>query len=206
MQDYEKLGAFYLGRIRDLNSDKTTDELLLYDSKDLTTHAVCIGMTGSGKTGLCIDLLEEAAIDGIPALIIDPKGDMANLLLSFPELKSEDFLPWINTAEASNSGLTANDFAAQQAEQWQSGLQKWQQDGDRIRRLKEAADFSIYTPGSSAGLPISILKSFSAPPPDSITISLNKKEKLSAFCSDSSPLACRQPSSPTRFRLALLSL
>ena len=84
MQDYEKLGSFYLGREFDLNKIATKDKLLLYDSKDLVTHAVCVGMTGSGKTGLCLGLLEEAAIDGIPAIVIDPKGDLSNLLLTFP--------------------------------------------------------------------------------------------------------------------------
>ena len=93
MQDFEKLGVLYLGRIFDLDNGRVLDELLLYDSKDLTTHAVCVGMTGSGKTGLGITLLEEAAIDGIPAMVIDPKGDMGNLLLTFPELQTADFAP-----------------------------------------------------------------------------------------------------------------
>ena len=86
MEDYEKLGAFYLGKVYDMKAQKPKDDLLLYDSKDLTTHAVCVGMTGSGKTGLCIGLIEEAAIDGVPAILIDPKGDLGNLLLTFPEL------------------------------------------------------------------------------------------------------------------------
>ncbi len=147
MQDFEKLGVFYLGR------SKTSDDLLLYDSKDLVTHAVCVGMTGSGKTGLCITLLEEAAIDNIPAIIIDPKGDLSNLLLTFPNLAPEDFAPWVNEGDP-----------AQVAKQWQEGLAKWGQDGARIKRLRETADFRIYTPGSNAGLPVSILKSFVAPP------------------------------------------
>src|SRR5262245_8808434 len=96
MQDYEKLGVFYLGKEFDLSSSQPTDHLLLYESKDLTTHAVCVGMTGSGKTGLCLSLLEEAAIDGIPVIAIDPKGDISNLLLTFPELKPADFQPWID--------------------------------------------------------------------------------------------------------------
>src|SRR3954468_2520885 len=100
MQDYEKLGVFYLGREHDPSSKKSNDSLLLYDSKDLVTHAVCVGMTGSGKTGLCLGLLEEAAIDGIPAIVIDPKGDLANLLLTFPELAPTDFRPWINEDDA----------------------------------------------------------------------------------------------------------
>jgi len=157
VQDFEKLGAFYLGRLKD------RDDLLLYDSKDLVTHAVCVGMTGSGKTGLCLSLLEEAAIDGIPALIIDPKGDLANLLLTFPELAPGQFEPWINEDEARAAGKDPKAYASEQAELWKKGLAKWGQDGARIQRLRGAADFNIYTPGSDAGLPVSILKSFAAP-------------------------------------------
>jgi len=163
MENYEKLGSFYLGKEVDSKSQAVTDRLLLYDSKDLTTHAVCVGMTGSGKTGLCICLLEEAAIDGIPAIIIDPKGDMGNLLLTFPELRGTDFLPWIDPAEASKKNLSPAEYADQQAAQWQKGLAEWGQDGERIRRLREAAEFTLFTPGSSAGASISILHSFDAP-------------------------------------------
>lgn len=148
MESFEKLGVFYLGK------SKANDDLLLYDSKDLVTHAVCVGMTGSGKTGLCINLLEEAAIDGIPAIIIDPKGDLCNLLLTFPNLTAQDFAPWVE------EGVDA----AQQAQLWKDGLAKWGEDSERIKRLQDAADFRIYTPGSNAGLPVSILKSFVAPP------------------------------------------
>src|SRR3984893_18142183 len=157
LPDYEKLGVFYLGKHKDDGG------LLLYDSSDLVTHAVCVGMTGSGKTGLCIGLLEEAAIDGIPALVIDPKGDLANLFLTFPQLRPEDFRPWVNEDDARTKGLSPDDFAARQAELWRNGLAAGGQDGARIRRLKDAADFAIYTPGSQAGIPISILKSFNAP-------------------------------------------
>src|SRR6186997_1915851 len=136
MADYEKLGLFYLGRTVD-SDKKAKAEYLLYDSRDLVTHAVCVGMTGSGKTGLCINLLEEAAIDGIPAIIIDPKGDLCNLLLTFPNLAPEDFAPWVE------EGVDA----AQQAQLWKEGLAKWGEDGDRIKRLLDAADFRIYTPG-----------------------------------------------------------
>src|ERR1044072_6510753 len=145
---FEKLGVFYLGKT------KADNNLLIYDSKDLVTHAVCVGMTGSGKTGLCINLMEEAAIDGIPAIIIDPKGDLCNLLLTFPNLAPEDFAPWVE------EGVDA----AQQAQLWKEGLTQWGEDGERIKRLRDAADFRIYTPGSNAGLPVSILKSFVAPP------------------------------------------
>lgn len=153
MQEFEKLGAFYLGRPYDLEQKKPKEGLLLYDSKDLVTHAVCVGMTGSGKTGLCVTLLEEAAIDGIPAILIDPKGDLSNLLLTFPNLAPDDFAPWLNEGED----------AAQKAQLWKDGLASWGQDGERIKRLREAAEFRVYTPGSNAGIPVSILKSFDAP-------------------------------------------
>ncbi len=164
MEDFEKLGSFYLGRPYDLKSKKSAGGLLLYDSKDLVTHAVCVGMTGSGKTGLCIDLLEEAAIDGVPAIIIDPKGDLTNLLLTFPDLKPEDFQPWVNEEDAQKKNLSVSDYAAQQADLWTKGLKEWGEDGARIKRLRDAADFRIYTPGSNAGIPVSILRSFVAPP------------------------------------------
>lgn len=163
---YEKLGAFYLGREVDPQNGEVQDAPLLYDSKDLTTHAVCVGMTGSGKTGLCLSLLEEAAIDGVPAIAIDVKGDLGNLLLTFPELSGRDFQPWVDQGQASRAGKTVEEFAESQAELWRSGLAKWDQDGSRIARLREAVDLAIYTPGSEAGLPISILSSFSAPPPE----------------------------------------
>jgi hypothetical protein len=164
MEDYEKLGAFYLGRPYDLKEKKSKEGILLYDSKDLSTHAVCVGMTGSGKTGLCIALLEEAAIDGIPAIIIDPKGDLGNLMLTFPDLKPEDFAPWVNEEDAQKKNLSIAEYAAQQAELWKKGLASWGQDGERIKRLRDSADFRIYTPGSNSGIPVSILKSFAAPP------------------------------------------
>lgn len=164
MQDFEKLGVFYLGRAYDLHKKQAKNTLLLYDSKDLVTHAVCVGMTGSGKTGLCLALLEEAALDNIPAIAIDPKGDLANLLLTFPELTPEDFTPWINEDDARKKGLSTQEYASQQAELWKRGLSAWGQSGERIRRLHAAADFAVFTPGSSAGLQVSILKSFAAPP------------------------------------------
>jgi hypothetical protein len=164
---YEKLGAFYLGKEYDLPSHSLRDDIVLYDSKDLTTHAIIIGMTGSGKTGLGIGLLEESLIDNIPVIAIDPKGDLPNLLLSFPELKGEDFLPWVNPQDAVGKGLTAGQYAAQQAQLWRKGLSGWGQDAERIARLRAAAEFSVYTPGSSAGIPVSVLRSF-APPPAAI--------------------------------------
>ncbi|MFO7626514.1 MAG: hypothetical protein R6V62_04585 [Candidatus Fermentibacteraceae bacterium] len=162
-QDFEKLGVFYLGKRYDLASRKTTDELLLYDSKDLTTHAVCVGMTGSGKTGLCISLLEEAAMDGIPAIAIDPKGDLSNLMLTFPGLSPDDFLPWIDPEDAERKGVTAEQLASDTADAWKAGLARWGQDGERIRELKSRAEFRLYTPGGSNGIPLSILHSLDAP-------------------------------------------
>jgi len=164
MIDLERLGAFYLGRIHDLESGETReDEPVMYDARDLTTHAVCVGMTGSGKTGLCIDLLEEAALDNVPAIIIDPKGDVTNLLLTFPELRGEDFLPWVNVDDARRKDLTLEEHAQKTADLWRNGLASWDEGPDRIRKLKDSADFVIYTPGSSAGVPVSILSSLAAP-------------------------------------------
>jgi hypothetical protein len=164
MEDYEKLGVFYLGRPYDLVKKGKKEGLILYDSKDLVTHGVCVGMTGSGKTGLCIALLEEAALDGVPAIAIDPKGDLPNLLLTFPELRPEDFAPWINEDDARKKGLSSEEYAKQQADLWKNGLAGWGETGERISRLRESADFVVYTPGSSAGIPVSILKSFTTPP------------------------------------------
>lgn len=165
---FEKLGAFYLGRLLDPKTGRPAPEPLLYDSRDLVTHAVCVGMTGSGKTGLCLSLLEEAAIDGIPAIVLDPKGDLPNLLLTFPDLRPEDFEPWINEEDARRKGLSAGEYAAQQAELWRQGLAEWGQDGERIRRLREGVDMAVYTPASNAGLPVSILSSFAAPDPGAL--------------------------------------
>ncbi len=160
---FEKLGAFYLGGTVDPASQKTSDTPFLYDSRDLVTHAVCVGMTGSGKTGLCIGLLEEAAIDGIPALIIDPKGDLTNLALQFPQLRGEDFQPWVSADEAARAVMETSAFADEQARIWREGLAKWGQDGARIERLQAAAEVAIFTPGSTAGRPVSVLSSFAAP-------------------------------------------
>ncbi len=162
---FEKLGAFYLGRPIDPATSQPTDAPFLYDSRDLVTHAVCVGMTGSGKTGLGIGLLEEAAIDGIPSLIIDPKGDLANLALQFPQMRAEDFLPWMSAEDVARAGVSPEEFAKGQAEGWRQGLAFWGQDGARIERLHAAAEVTIFTPGSAAGRPLSVLASFAAPAP-----------------------------------------
>jgi hypothetical protein len=178
MTDFEKLGAFYLGRPYDPDAKKAKDGLLLYDSRDLVTHAVCVGMTGSGKTGLCLAMLEEAAIDGIPALVIDPKGDLGNLLLTFPSLSPSDFRPWIDEDDARRKGQSPEAFAASEAERWKTGLADWGEDGARIQRLRDACDMVIYTPGSKAGIPVSILRSFDAPPPDIVDDSDLMRERV----------------------------
>ena len=161
--DYEKLGAFYLGREHDLATDTTSDAPLLYDSRDLTTHGVIVGMTGSGKTGLAIGLLEEALIDGIPVIAIDPKGDLGNLLLTFPKLRAADFEPWMDAGEAARAGRTPAEHAKATAELWKKGLASWGQGPERIERLEAAAERVIYTPGSEAGRPLSLLRSLAAP-------------------------------------------
>jgi Domain of unknown function DUF87. len=159
---YEKLGLLYLGREVDPEG-QPSETPLLYDSRHLTTHGVCVGMTGSGKTGLCLALLEEAAMDGIPALIIDPKGDLGNLLLTFPKMSGPDFLPWVNEEDAGKAGVSLDEFAAAEAEKWKEGLAQWGQTPERIATLREKCEIAIYTPGSNAGIPLSILRSFEAP-------------------------------------------
>ena len=161
LPDYEKLGVFYLGRTK--AADGAPAANLLYDAKDLTTHAMIVGMTGSGKTGLAVSLIEEAAIDGVPAILIDPKGDLANLLLQFPALRPEDFRPWIDEDEARRKGLSPDELAVKTSETWRKGLAKWDEDGERIRRLGRSAEFAVYTPGDTAGRPLCVLRSFDAP-------------------------------------------
>lgn len=165
MHEFEKLGMFYLGREYDLEAGELHEDLVLLDSRDLTTHGVIVGMTGSGKTGLGIGILEEAGIDDIPVIAIDPKGDLGNMLLTFPDLRPEDFLPWVDPQAAATRGQSPEEFAAAQAELWRTGLARWGQDGARIQQLRQAADMTIYTPGSTAGRPISLLQGFAAPPP-----------------------------------------
>ncbi len=176
---YEKLGLFYLGKEVNPQTQELTDELVLYKNKNLTTHAALIGMTGSGKTGLGIGLIEEAALDNIPAILIDPKGDMGNLLLTFPELRPKDFEPWVDAGAAESKGLSVSEFAEKTATMWDKGIQSWHQDKSRIKALKEKVEAVIYTPGSSAGVQLSVLSSFDAPSeeimddPDSFTSVIN---------------------------------
>ena len=164
MSDIEALGAFYLGRRIDGATGARTADPVLVDAKDLTTHAVIIGMTGSGKTGLGIGLLEEALLDRVPVIAIDPKGDLGNLALRFPALRPADFRPWVDPQQAAQEGTTPDALADATATRWRDGLAAWGQDGARIQRLIDAADVTVYTPGSRAGRPLSVLRAFTAPP------------------------------------------
>jgi len=162
--DFEKLGSFYLGRSYDVKQAKLNNSLTLYDSKDLVTHGVVLGMTGSGKTGLCLSILEEAAMDNVPAIIIDPKGDIANLMLTFPEFKGSDFRPWINEDDATKKGITPDEYAEKTAKMWKKGLSDWGQAPERVSQFRDKVDINIFTPGSKAGIPVSILSSLEVPP------------------------------------------
>ena len=200
MTDFETLGAFYLGKRFDLATRKRSDELVLYDAKDLTTHAVIIGMTGSGKTGLGISLIEEALIDKVPVIAIDPKGDLGNLALRFPKLQASDFRPWVDPQQASNAGVSGDDFAQQQATLWHDGLAGWGQDGARIQRFVDAAEVTIYTPGSTAGRPLSLLRAFVAPPAAIVDDSEAFRERVGATATsvlallgiDADPISSRE--------------
>jgi len=161
--DIEGLGVFYLGRKVAGDGGKAGSEPLLVDARRFTTHAVCVGMTGSGKTGLLIDLIEEAALDGIPTLVIDPKGDLANVLLSFPNLAPGDFLPWLEEDAAKREGISLEELAARTAKKWTEGLAASGQSPERIGRLRAAVDMAVYTPGSRAGRPLAMLESLEAP-------------------------------------------
>jgi len=163
-EQIDKPACFYLGQEYDLDARQVKpDRPVMYEARYLTTHGVVVGMTGSGKTGLSITLLEEAAIDGIPAVIIDPKGDLTNLLLQFPELRPADFAAWLHPEDARQKSLSVEQYAAQLAERWRQGLLESGQEVSRIRELSAAVDYRVYTPGSEAGLSLSILRNFAAP-------------------------------------------
>jgi Helicase HerA, central domain len=150
---------FFLGdRVDRDGGDRIEGDSVRYESADLTTHGVIVGMTGSGKTGLGLIFLEEALRSGIPTLVLDPKGDMTNLLLTFPELRPEDFAPWIDPG-----GATIEAAAADTAELWGDGLADWSLSGTDIAALQRAAGFTIYTPGSTAGVPLNVIGSLGPP-------------------------------------------
>src|ERR1044071_3398533 len=179
LHDIEKMGAFFLGRTVDAadNADNADDggaggaggtkagAPLLLDERAFTTHAVCIGMTGSGKTGMCTALLEEAAIDGIPAIVVDPKGDLGALALAFPDLAPASFVPYLDAGVARRAGKTVDALAHDVAQRIEQGLADTLQDRARIQRYRDAVDVRVYTPGSSAGHALSIIGSLKAPPP-----------------------------------------
>lgn len=157
---YEKLKLFYLGK------EAQNGTPVVYENKNLTTHALIIGMTGSGKTGLGVGLIEEATLDNIPSIIIDPKGDMGNLLLSFPKFDGASFKPWVDENEASNKGLSLDEYAQQTATFWKKGIESFEQDASRVQKLKTSGDFTIYTPGSSSGVGVSLISDFQVPSPE----------------------------------------
>jgi hypothetical protein len=178
----EGLGVFYLGTTCD-DTGRSTAAPLLVDARRFTTHAVCVGMTGSGKTGLLVGLIEEAALDGIPTLVIDPKGDLANVLLAFPDLAPADFLPWVDPEAARRDNISLEDLAARTAQKWSAGLAASGQSGDRIRRLHEAAEFAVYTPGSRSGRPLAMLGSLEAPPPEVLADPEARRERIESLVS-----------------------
>jgi DNA helicase HerA-like ATPase len=178
----EGLGVFYLGTTCD-DAGRSTGTPLLVDARRLTTHAICVGMTGSGKTGLLVGLIEEAALDGIPTLVIDPKGDLANVLLAFPDLAPADFLPWVDPEAARRENISLEDLAARTAEKWSAGLAASGQSGDRIRRLHDAAEMAVYTPGSRTGRPLAMLGSFDPPPAAILDDPEARRERIESLVS-----------------------
>jgi hypothetical protein len=181
----EGLGVFYLGRrvAESSPGDDRQGEPVLLDSRRLTTHAVCVGMTGSGKTGLLVGLVEEAALDGIPTVLVDPKGDLANVLLSFPSLDARDFLPWVEPEAAVRAGVDRETFAAREASKWSKGLAESLQSADRIARLRAAVEMTVYTPGSRAGRPLAMLESLEAPPATVMADPELRRERIESLVS-----------------------
>ncbi len=198
--DYEKLGLFYLGKKYDLPNRTLLPEYVNYDARDLVTHALCVGMTGSGKTGLCLSLLEEAILDDIPIICIDPKGDLGNLLLAFPDLDPKSFEPWIDPSESKRQDKSISEIAQSTAERWKKGLLDWDQPLDRLRAYRDKSDITIYTPGSELGVPLTVLKSFDAPSQEMLQDEETYREKITSSASallalmgiDADPLSSRE--------------
>ncbi|MFN8489154.1 MAG: DUF87 domain-containing protein [Caldilineaceae bacterium] len=199
----EKLGSFYLGAEYNLAANQRSEIPVNYDARDLTTHAVVVGMTGSGKTGLCVDLMEEAALDRVPAILIDPKGDITNLLLQFPELRPADFQAWLNEDDARRKGQSVAEFAQATAETWRNGLADWGVTSQRLRDLQAAVNYTIFTPGSDAGVAINILGSLAAPKLDFAANSEVIRERISGTVAALLGLV-RDDADPVRSREAIL--
>jgi len=192
--------TFYLGRLFDIDAGAVTTQTLGYEADDLTTHAIVVGMTGSGKTGLCVALMEEAALQGIPALLIDPKGDLTNLLLHFPNLAPEDFRPWVDVESARRAGKSVEQAAAEAAAQWRAGLDEWGLSRANLQALQEAVQYAVYTPGSDAGLPVNIVGSLTAPGLDWATNREALTERISSTVTAILGLAGFQDVDPLRSR------
>ena len=170
---FDQPGKLYLGREFDLGRNQPTEAPLLLNARDLTTHAVCLGMTGTGKTGLGICLLEEVLLQDVPCIILDPKGDITNLVLAFPDLAPADFRPWVDEDEAHRHGQTVDQLAEQTAQRWKAGLASWGIEPERVRQLHDRVAFNIYTPGSNTGIPVNILQNFNPPTEGKLTWAQN---------------------------------
>ena len=182
------MAAFFLGESVDPAAHTRTGTKIELDPASLTTHAVIVGQTGSGKTGLGLVMIEEALLAGIPTILVDPKGDLSNLCLTFPSLDAASFAPWVEGTDS--AGV---------AKQWTDGLASWGLDGARIAALRAAADVTVYTPGSSDGVPLNLVGSL-APPPGAVDDEEARIDEvgsvvsgLLALCSiDSDPLSGRE--------------
>lgn len=192
MSDIDQPGQFYLGREYDPKAGKVTDRAVFYPARHLTTHAVLLGMTGSGKTGLGIIFLEEALLQGLPVLAVDPKGDLTNLLLTFPNLTTDDFVPWVDAESAQREGLSVEQAAARDAKRWREGLAQWGIGSDRIARLRQAADWVLFTPGSDAGTPVDVLHRFETPQLDWETHAEVLRERIAGLVTAVLGLAGRE--------------
>lgn len=176
----------YLGREFSAVNQAPMDEPLLLNIRELTTHALCLGMTGTGKTGLGVTVLEEVLLQGIPSIIIDPKGDITNLALSFPDLSADSFRPWVDASSAEQQGIQPDELAEQTAANWRNGLAKSGISPERIKQFNERVDVRIYTPGSEAGIPVNVLQGLHPPPETNITWARNAdvlRERIAQTCS-----------------------